>query len=570
MSQFLEFKNAKCKDCYKCLRECPVKAINIKNHQAEIIEDRCILCGHCTLTCPQNAKVVHSELNEVKALLDHHNKVIASVAPSFVSSFGIQNFNVMKLALGRLGFADAEETAIGAQAVIKDYTRLLQSGAFENFISSACPAVCRMIQEYYPKALKYLAPVDSPMVAHAKLIKNRLPDATIVFIGPCIAKKREAFESDLIANVLTFEELEQWFKENEIKLEQITQLDLTAHNGAPNLAKAFPICHGIIHSFPTLPENYEYISADGPKKCVKALSNIEHLKHVFLELNLCIDACVSGPCSLSSDIGGVKATADVRRYISAEKKKLTAMQDTSPLPVNLTAAHPRIRSHSLPVPEHEMEAILHQTGKFTPDDELNCGACGYPTCREKAWAVYNGYADVEICLPYMRQRAESLSFEIIKNSPEGIIVLDSDMNIIEANSKGRELLGITDTEIKGRPAVDFFDATDYMNAYDQKKHLECKKMFIPASERYVDVSINYLKGQNVLFGIMKDVTESVNYEERIHEVTMKTLATTDSVIKKQMRVAQEIASLLGETTAETKVALLKLKKALSTSANNDE
>lgn len=222
MAQYLEFRDAKCRDCYKCLRGCPVKAIDVKGHQATIIEDRCILCGHCTLICPQNAKVVHSEMNDVKSLLQSGNKVIASVAPSFISSFGLKDFSVFKLALAKLGFFDAEETAIGAQAVVQEYKKLLKSGQFKNFITSACPAVCRMIQEYYPKALPYLAPVDSPMIAHAKIIKKQYPDAKIVFIGPCIAKKREAAESSLIDGVLTFEDMVTMFEEKNIILEDIT------------------------------------------------------------------------------------------------------------------------------------------------------------------------------------------------------------------------------------------------------------------------------------------------------------------------------------------------------------
>ncbi len=563
MSKYLEFRNARCKDCYKCLRECPVKAIDFKGHQAEIIEDRCILCGHCTLACPQNAKVVHSELEEVKQMLAGSDKVIASVAPSFISSFGLTDFGVMKLALAKLGFADAEETAVGAQAVTKEYARLLKTGEFTNFITSACPAACRMIQEYYPKALKYLAPVDSPMVAHAKIIKKQHPEARIVFIGPCIAKKREAEECHLIDHVLTFEDVVKLFDERNIKLDEITNLSLNKKNGTPNLAKEYPIPQGIINSFPVLPEGYEYIAVDGPKKCVEALENIEHLDHVVMEINLCVDACVNGPCSLVKPGGAIKATSDVRKYVSREKQALTGPQDDSPLDFSLAAAHPRLRSHSMAAPEREIEAILHKTGKMKPEDELNCGSCGYATCREKAWAVYNGYADIEICLPYMRQRAESLSFEIIQNSPEGIIVLDSELNIQEINNKGRELLGIDDPNAKGRPAADFFSPIDFYNAYTQKKHISCKQTHIPTTGKYVDISINYLAGQNVIFGILKDVTDSVDYENRIMKVKMETLTTTDEVIKKQMRVAQEIASLLGETTAETKVALLKLKKTLT-------
>lgn len=563
MSKYLEFRNARCKDCYKCLRECPVKAIDVKNHRAEIIEDRCILCGHCTLACPQNAKVVHSELDEVRRLLAGPDKVVASVAPSFISSFGLTDFDVMKLALAKLGFSDAEETAIGAQAVTKEYARLLKTGEFKNFITSACPAACRMIQEYYPKALKYLAPVDSPMIAHAKIIKKQNPDARIVFIGPCIAKKREAAESHLIDNVLTYEDMVTLFEEKNIKLDEITNLVLNKKKGAPNLAKEYPIPQGIINSFPELPEGYEYISVDGPKKCVATLENIEDLDHVFLEINLCVDACVNGPCSLVHAGGSTKSTADIRKYVSREKKEMTAPHDNRPNDVDLTAAHPRIRSHSRAATERDIEEILRKTGKTRPEDELNCGSCGYATCREKAWAVFNGYADIEICLPYMRQRAESLSFEIIQNSPEGMIVLDPDMNIVEINNKGRELLGIDDPNAKGRPAMDFFSPIDFYNAYNQKKHISVSHMSIPVTGKVVDLSINYMENHNVIFGIMKDVTESVDYENRIMKVKMDTLTTTDEVIKKQMRVAQEIASLLGETTAETKVALLKLKKTLT-------
>ena len=563
MSLYLEFRNAKCKDCYKCLRECPVKAIDIKGHQAEIIEDRCILCGHCTLVCPQNAKVVHSEINEVRALLAGSDKVIASVAPSFISSFGLSDFGVMKLALAKLGFFDAEETAVGAQAVTQEYANLLKSGQFKNFITSACPAVCRMIQEYYPKALKYLAPVDSPMVAHAKILKKQHPDAKIVFVGPCIAKKREAEECHLIDNVLTFEDVVQLFEEKGVQIDEITNVILQKRNGMPNLAKEYPIPQGIINSFPELPEGYDYIAIDGPKKCVKALQNIEQMDHVVLEMNLCEDACVNGPCSLEKDGGSVKAMSDIRKYVTAEKRQLTAAQTPVQVDVSLATAHARIRSHSVPATEREIEAILHKTGKFKPEDELDCGSCGYATCREKAWAVFNGYADIDICLPYMRQRAESFSVEVIQNSPEGIVVLDPDMNILEINRRGRELLGIDDPNAKGRPAIDSFNPIDFCNAFAQKKNIELKKEFVTRTGKYVDVSINYLANQDLIFGILKDVTDTVDYEKRIMKVKMETLTTTDDVIKKQMRVAQEIASLLGETTAETKVALLKLKKTLT-------
>ena len=563
MADYLEFRNAKCKDCYKCLRECPVKAIEVKNHQARIIESRCILCGRCTLICPQNAKIVHSSLSEVKQILDSGAKVIASVAPSFLSSFGLKDFNVFRIALAKLGFFDAEETAYGAELVTQKYKTLLESKQFKNFITSACPAVCRLIQTYYPKALQYLAPVDSPMIVHAKMIRQQHPDAKVIFIGPCIAKKREAIESGIIDGVLTFDDMQELFAEKNIVLDEIIDISFENKRATACLSKAYPISHGVLKSFPELPKGYDYMAVDGPDRCVDALQNIENLENVFLEMNICKDGCVNGPCSLSVNIkgGSIKATSDVLKYYKNDIRTLAPHQYEEHN-IDLDKSYPRIRNNSIPPPEREIKCILAKIGKHKPEDELNCSACGYDTCRDKAWAVYNGYTDAEICLPYMRERAESLSYEIIQNSPNGIILLDSDFYIQDINDKGRELLGINDPYAEGRHAKDFFNLVDFMIAYNEKRNVMVEKMFVPSTGKYVDMAITYLKDQNMLFGILMDVSEQVNYDNEINKVKMETLKTTDEVIKKQMSVAQEIASLLGETTAETKVALLKLKKTL--------
>ena len=564
MADYLEFKNAKCKDCYKCLRECPVKAIEVKNHQARIIESRCILCGHCTLICPQNAKIVHSSLNEIKQILNSGTKVVASVAPSFLSSFGLKDFNVFKIALAKVGFFDAEETAYGAELVTQQYKALLESKQFKNFITSACPAVCRLIQAYYPKALQYLAPVDSPMIAHAKMLRKQHPDAKVIFIGPCIAKKREAIESGIIDGVLTYDDMQELFAEKNIVLDEIVNISLENKKGTACLSKAYPISHGILKAFPELPKGYDYMAVDGPDRCVDALQNIDNLENVFLEMNICKDGCVNGPCSLSVNIkgGSIKATSDVLKYYKNDIRTL-APHKYEEHDIDLNKLYPRIRNNSMPPPEREIKCILAKIGKHKPEDELNCSACGYDTCRDKAWAVYNGYTDAEICLPYMRERAESLSYEIIQHSPNGIILLDSDFYIQDINDKGRELLGINDPHAEGRHAKDFFNLTDFIIAYNEKRNVMVEKMFVPSTGKYVDMAITYLKDQNMLFGILMDVSNQVNYDMEINKVKMETLKTTDEVIKKQMRVAQEIASLLGETTAETKVALLKLKKTLS-------
>ena len=359
MVRYLDFKDARCKDCYKCLRECPVKAIKVVDHHAKIIDSRCILCGHCTEVCPQNAKSVHSERQEVERLLAG-GSVIASVAPSFVSSFGLQDFNVMRLALGRLGFADAEETSIGAREVTAQYKKLLEKGNFKNFITSCCPAVNTMIELYYPKALQYLAPVDTPMVAHAKMIRKRHPDAKVVFIGPCIAKKREAHESGVVDGVLTFEDLAEMFADKGIVLDEIARLPVH-EGGAANRAKYYPISRGIIKSFDHYIDGYEFVAVDGAQKCKEVLENIESLSGMFIEMNSCDSACVNGPCSLALKAGALKANADIRKYVQKDLQERASVPYTPAEGIDFTCVHERKRTEDFVPTDRQIREILANT-----------------------------------------------------------------------------------------------------------------------------------------------------------------------------------------------------------------
>lgn len=558
--QYLDFTGSRCRDCYKCLRECPVKAIKYIDHEARIIEDRCILCGKCTVVCPQNAKRVHSEIADVEALLASGKPVVASVAPSFVSAFGLKDFLPMGIALGKLGFTAAEETAVGANIVTAEYEKLLETGEYKNFITSACPAINRMIQLYYPKALKYLAPVASPMVAHARLLRRRYPDAAIVFIGPCIAKKREGRESGLISAVLTFNELNTMFNARSIDPKKVAAV--SAGGAENNRSKYYPISRGIIKSFNKLPKGYEYVAVDGVKRSFDVLDDIDSLEGMFIEINCCEYACINGPATLKTE-GALKSNESVRKYALSSLTDESAGAYIDPEGIDLAEGHPRITLGNVVPSERDIRATLAKTGKIKPEDELNCGACGYPTCREKAIAVLNGNADLDMCIPYMRKRAESMSFEIIQNSPNGIIMMDYDLKITESNAIARKLLGIELSDPKGTYLYESVNAAEFFQAVGSGKNVHKKKVYIEETKRYVDMNIVLLPEHKTLFAVLKDVTDNVEYSKQLDEVRSKTLSTTDEVIKKQMRVAQEIASLLGETTAETKVALLKLKNTLA-------
>ncbi len=557
---YLDFKKAECKNCYKCLRSCPVKAIDARNHQAKIIESRCILCGHCTHVCPQNAKSVHDDTAAVLQLLSK-KRVIASVAPSFVSSFGLTEFAPMKRALTELGFADAFETSEGAAAVTAEYKKLLESGKFENLITSACPAVNRAIQLYHHDVLEFLAPVDSPMVAHAKILHERFPDTDVVFVGPCIAKKREAKESGIIAAAVTFDELSAMLDKRGIKLEsaptdtKIAKAEVAAANSTVSeslKAKYYPISRGIIKSFDKFPGGYEYIAVDGVNRLDSALDDLKNVSGVFLEINACEGACVNGPCAIKHSGGVVEANVSVRNY-------------TNRAAADNVCAHPSLFFERKPlepgdrVPtEDEIAAVLKSIGKTRPQDELNCGACGYATCREKAWAVINGYAEEEMCVPFMREKAESMGNVIIENSPNGLIVCDKELKVTEINRRAKDLIGIDSPEY----IFDCFDPTAVFKASESGKTVNTEKLKLEKTGKFVNMNVVPLVKENELLVVLTDVTDKVNYDEELAKVKQGTLDVTETVIQKQMCVAQEIASLLGETTAETKIALLKLKDAL--------
>ena len=551
---YLDFKEAKCKNCYKCLKECPVKAIKIENNQAKVIEKRCILCGHCTLVCPQNAKLVRSDIDYVSSLLKK-DKVIASVAPSFITNFDINSFAALEKGLKELGFVFCEETARGAKAVSKQYSKLLETGEYKNLITSCCPSINQMIQLYYPDALKYLAPVDSPIIAHGKMLKNEYPDYKIVFIGPCLSKKKECHDSKVIDGVLTFEELDYLFKGRNIILKD----EIVNEDSSYNKARFYPINRGIIKSFDMHDDNYVYISVDGVNRAMKALEEINNLDHVFLEINSCQSSCIGGPCAVNNR-NYITGNAKLRDFVN--NRKQIEEEDN-----NVDIKH-EYESEYIEddIDERKIIEVLNKTGKYNVEDELNCGACGYNTCRQKAWAVLNGYADINMCLPYMRGKAENLSYEMMKNSPYGIIVIDNMSLINDINKKAKDLLKISLIKNNEESIMSYLADTSIMDAIVNKQNIIDKRLLID-EDTYVDYSLTYIQEQDVFLMVMKDITSRINYLNELEKVKDDTLMITDEVIKKQMRVVQQIASLLGETTAETKVALNSLKKYLKESGN---
>lgn len=555
MSDFLKLKRSNCKNCYKCIRNCPVKSIRFSGGQANIIGNECILCGHCFVVCPQNAKEIVSSLETVKVMLQSGVPVVASVAPSFVANYDGVGIEPLRRALKKLGFFDAEETAIGATLVKNEYERMIREDRRDILISSCCHSVNLLIQKYYPAQLQYLADVLSPMQAHCMDIKRRYKDCKTVFIGPCLAKKDEADHYAGITDaVLTFEELTEWLAAENIVLEkEKDEYDETR-------ARFFPTAGGILKTMACDEAGYAYLAIDGVDNCIAALRDIENggLHNYFIEMSACAGSCVGGPVMEKYHRSPVRDYAQVNAYAGSSDF------DVKPLPaeeMKKTLEH--IDRRELPPSEKEISEILRQMGKTKPQDELNCGSCGYNSCREKAVAVIQGKADISMCMPFLMDKAESFKNNIINNTPNGFIILNDNYEVQQINSSALGIMNIrAAADVLGEQVVRILDPQDFIDVKNTGRNIRDKRVYLAEYGKYVDETITYDRNFRNFICIMRDVTEEENERRKKESISRQTIETTDKVIAKQMRIVQEIASLLGETAAETKIALTKLKESI--------
>lgn len=564
----IRFKQANCKNCYKCIRSCPVKAISFNNDQAQIMEDSCILCGNCLKVCPQNAKSVADELQKVKGFIKKNEKVYASIAPSFLAAFDCKDASYAINAIKKLGFTHVEETAIGAVKVSLEYEKLISQGTMKNIISTACPVIISLVEKYYTEAIDYLAPVVSPMIAHAKIMRKMYgEDIKVVFIGPCLAKKEEYIDGEndkLIDAVLTFEELKRWMDEEDIKLVEEKGFEFNEKLST----RSYPLVGGILKTIKNK-KNYKFISIDGIERCIETLESIkkDDVQGFFIEMNSCSGGCINGPCMGNNNYSFIKAMNNVIEF--AEKADNFVSDYICDVKVDMNKNfHNKKIEYKIPE-EKVIKSILRKIGKFKKDDELNCGACGYSSCREKAIAVYNNKADIHMCLPYMREKAESISNIIINSSPNAILALNSDFYIQEANDAAYRIFNMENINLVGKYVFDIFDCPDFALVKDTGEDILNKKFHYDKYDITAEQSIIYAKDHDAIIIIMKDITKEEKRQKQLNKVRSETVDIAQKVIEKQMIVAQEIASLLGETTAETKVALTKLKNTIVTEMGED-
>jgi len=534
----IQVKQGYCKNCYACIRACETKATSIRRGQASIVDEDCLSCGDCLAVCPQEARVIRDDQSVVRNLLRGGTPVWVSLAPS--AALGKYSFAQWEKMIKGAGFAGVSLTSWGAIAVAKSYQQIAEREGW--VFTTACPAAVKLVCTAFPGLARRLAPVASPMVSHAAWLKQEY-GAKVVFVGPCAAKKDEAARSSHLAAALTFDEIESLFAD----ADKSHVYDIPGNTFSGQGLMHFPV-----PSFRLSAEGRPALSIEGVKDLIDFLGRVargETIPQGVVELSACRGSCLGGPVAYGRNL-----TVPERRAII--------------LPVEEAYEHPSlaVRSHYLPLAARKIDAdekavveVLRLLGKVDPKGEYNCGACGYHTCREKARAVVNGRAEIEMCLPYMRTKAESLSNVILSSTPNAVILVTRELIIQEWNAAAERMFGIPVQEALGQELRKFLPDEDYQALFAGGVQMPSKKVAIMPSVVTL-FAVAPVKGGELAMGIYTDITRLEEQGQSLLKVRQETVEKAQEVINKQMRVAQEIASLLGETTAESKVLLLKLMK----------
>lgn len=551
-------EKTECQDCYKCVRECPVKAIRVVDGSAQVMPEACILCGRCTEVCPVGAKKIRDDLREAIGLLKEKQKVYVSLAPTFRTEFTGIDQSKLIAAIKSLGFSGVSETALGAQVVSAACAELLADNKLQILISSACPSVVHLVQQYYPRLVPFITPVVSPLQAHTKLLKQHYgEDIGVVFVGPCVAKKNEAVDSFDVA--LTFADLRRWFNIANVPWAELPQgesfIPEKAHEGG-----LYPIDGGMIDGIKHCQPETDvlYMSFSGIQELVQAFDELDTLSFkqpVFIEALACIGGCINGP-----GVTRRGATAGKRYQVQTN----TAFSEAKPTldGLNITTEFVSREIKKTAYSKAAIAEALLRIGKKRGEEELNCGGCGYNTCKEFAVALIEEKAEPAMCVSYLRKLAQNKASALIKAMPSGVVIVDENLKIIESNTPFVKIIGgdaalisEADPDLEGaylERLVPFHD----LFAKAIKEGTDVQVQDIRQNNKIIRLTLFSIQKHMVLGGILQDITEPVIQREQIIE-------KAGEVMRKNLTTVQKIAFLLGENAADSEVLLSSIIQSFS-------
>lgn len=569
--QVVYTNKAHCRDCHRCLRVCPVKAIRMEDGQAYVVPERCIACGTCVRECPQGAKQYVRHSSKAKALIGAGDFVAASVAPSFAGYLKPSEQRRIPGALRRLGFSFVAETAVGAFRSAMKTAEIISAEPESPHICSACPAVVSYVEKYFPEGAQYLVGAASPMVAHARHLKSMLASVSrdgvrVVFIGPCIAKKAEASRdenSGAVDCVLTFEELDEWLKEEGVSLANCEE---SRFDELPEGdSRSYPLLGGSIRAsrMDTDILSADVVSASGFEEVSDLVSMAKGSTPIVIEPLMCRQGCINGPGF--GEYGSVHerrrrvleyaSTSDT--YARGEQESPGVIIDDALWPGLEAAFTPKpVEAHS-DVTEEQIQAVYESTGKSLPEDRLDCGACGYGSCREKAVAVIRGYAEAEMCMPYVKRLAQRRTDKILETSPNGIVMLDSELAIISMNPAFRQMFMCSDA-LCGKHISYLIDPEHFERVAADPAVQVSANVALPKYGLSCLQLVYALQKDRQYVGIFVDVTRSQANKLELDELRMRTVEQARQLMEHQIGIAQMMAKLIGESTAKGEALVQKL------------
>ncbi len=556
---FIKTGKHECQDCNKCIRECPLKAIRVQDNCAQVVPELCILCGNCTLACPSTAKQVCDDLPTVIALLNCRRAVVVSLAPSFVTQFpGVRPGQLIH-ALKKLGFFAVSETALGAQQVSASIVSLMQSEPKQIWISSACPAVVDFVRKYHPECLPHVCGVLSPLLAHCKMLRAYYgDDIAIVSIGPCIAEKKEAEEHpELLDVALTFEDLASWMMEKHINLNEI--VDSPDDRFEPQEAQEgalFPIEGGMAAGLAGIRalDDLKFMSISGMPNVEQALKDISNWtpeQNILFEMNACAGSCINGP-KAARNTSVARRRYDILQY--AKPATDLPRRPSIGIAQNHTASPVERNGYS----DLQLREALRTVGKHAVEDEVNCGGCGYDTCRDFARALIARNAERMMCATYTRKLAQKKANALLKKMPSAVVIVDEDLKIIECNSNFVRLFAAGDEQPKTLEGSVLSSVIPF--SYLFRRVLESAEDIVGHDIRYqrsiLNTSIFTIEPHSVMCGMFQDITEPIFQKEQI-------IGRAREVIQKNLKTVQQIAYLLGENAADSEIILNSIVQSFS-------
>jgi len=545
-----------CQDCYKCVRNCPVKAIKVEGGCATVISELCIICGHCVEVCPNGAKKVRDDLARARQLFTLKKSVYVSLAPSYASEFPDVKPARLVHALKQLGFAGVSETALGAQQVSAQAAALMRQNPGKVLISSACPTVVCYLQKHRRGGAELLTPLLTPLLTHCKMLRQAFgPDIGTVFVGPCIAKKIEAAQHpELLDVALTFEDLRRWLDQEKIRLEAVAET-AEDHFVPESAAEGawFPVDGGMIAGMKSAcaVNDRSLMAFSGLSAIRKALDGLEELKPdngLFLELLACEGGCVNGPKVARHDATIIKR----RRILSSAARPEIALPRPPQIEIasNFAAAPPPAVQYS----DSQIREALRTVGKYSLDDELNCGGCGYDSCREFGIALMNQKAERSMCVTYMRKLAHKKANALIQKMPSAVVIVNDAVRIIEFNAAFASLFapnrGKNGDGLAALEGVALAEVMPFANLFHSvlKTGEDILDRDLRFQNTILHAAIFTIEKHCLVGGIIQDITKPAVQKAQV-------IRKAREVIQKQLATTQQIAYLLGENAAESEITL---------------